>query len=341
MAYQSEGFAKHLPITRVVGIDMTADNLSPYDNDWRTFHHVRDFNIIKMSHVNEARMREFLDGLDIVIGAETFYKDEFITIARDMGVRTILQINPEFAGWWNRTGRNDPVPDCLITPTTWRLPYMKGVTHVPFPVDRAEFPFTLRSSANRFTHVAGHRAMGDRAGTRIVLSALNRVTRANIPFTIRSQSPLEFDSPLLRGCTVDARNHPSRNTLYDDTDILVLPRRYGGQSLVMNEALSSGIPVICLDRPPENTWGGTYRIPSRIRGQIRTKGGVIEMWDAQQNALYSAIDQLRNSPDLVTNLSREADEYAQTISWTELQPVYMTLLEVVADGGRPDGSLLR
>lgn len=327
LARQTQGFAKHLHPARVYGFDLTADDLSPYPCHWPD---IPNLTVATMSDLDEQDIRKWLHGLDVVIGAETFYDDRFYTWCKEAGVRTILQINPEFAHWFF-AGKDAPRPDIFISPTTWRLKYLPGVIHLPFPVDRAEFPFRLRTEANHFVHVAGHLATGDRAGTRILLGALRSLR--GIKVTIRSQSKLGFEGPYLRHATVIEENIPSPADLYSDADVIVLPRRYGGQSLVANEALSSGCPVIMLSRDPEKDWPGVVLADSRVRGRMRSVGGAIETYDDRHHgqALASVILALHKSPQMVAFHSKQADRYAESISWDNMLDSYMKLIWGLAD----------
>lgn len=337
LCYQMQSYAKWLQPHRVFGIDMTADELSPYQCDWSAYDQ-STLDVMRHSDVTEGIARRWLRDLDVVLAAETFYRDPFPEWARAEGVRTVLHANPEFVGYWH-TGQHDPRPDVLLAPTTWRLGAMPGALHLPFPVDRQLFPFRLRTAANRFVHIAGHRAMADRAGTRIVLGAAMRL--ANVDIVVRTQSPPEFEAPRTRRVTMQHRNFDTPQELYADVDIAILPRRYGGNYLVAQEALSSGIPIITLDREPENTWGGVVTIPAKPRRRIRTKAGPIEVWDGSPRELLRVVNELRKDPDRVKQLSFAANSYAATISWDHLLPVYHDVLETIANGDDPADLLRR
>lgn len=337
LAHQTAAFANHLHPDRVFGIDMTADNLSPYPTDWSPytdFAREGDFTWAPLSNIDEDVARKWLRGLDVVFGAETFYRPEFVDWARAEGVRTILQVNPEFAPWWNTALRHPPPtkPDVLIAPTTWLLSKMPGVIHLPCPVDRQRFPFRLRTEANHFVHTAGHPAMGDRAGTRTVLATLARMPQTRL--TIRAQQPLGLTTPHMKrsNVTIQETSFPDSRDLYADADVIILPRRYGGQHLGVNEALSSGCPVVMLHREPERHWGGVLTIQARARAKMRTQFGMIERYDTSAILVAETMKKLIAAPKLVEELSRRADEYAESISWDTLLPRYRVLFDEVAAG---------
>lgn len=331
LAYQSQGFCKWLQPERILGIDMTTDNLSPYPNDWSVFDG-NALTVVRPADLTEDFIRAWAQDIDVVLGAETFYKDEVIDWLRAMGIPTVLQINAEFAPWWG-AGPNDPKPDVLIVPTTWRMELMPGVVHLPFPVDRELFPFRQRDQAKRFIHIAGHRAMGDRAGTQLVLGLAqrmrNRQAYQNIDLIIRSQSPMEFGRGMRTEGFIDTETYSDPRDLYTDIDVMVLPRRYGGNSLVFNEALSSGIPIIALDRVPERDWGGVLPLPARAKGRIPTKGGMIELYNANPAHLLQTMQRLADNPHEVAEASCAADAYASTISWDVMLPRWQDFLREV------------
>lgn len=330
LAYQTQAYAKHLPFDKVFGIDMTADNLSPYECDWFAFPSDCPIQIARYSELTDELMREWLSGLDVVLGAETFYRDEFVTIAREMGVVTVLAVNPEFVPWWNEKVPS-PKPDVLINPTIWRMDAIPNAIHLPFPVDRELFPFRLRTEANHFVHVAGHKAAADRAGTRIVLGELARMKARGINVTIRTQSDFGWTTPAMSRATIE-KDIANPADLYRDADVLLQPRRYGGNSLVHNEALSCGIPIISIDRVPENTWGGVACTPARTRGHLRTKAGQLQILDSRPGYLGKWMTDLRADPSMVERLSQQANEYAESISWPVMRPKYLQLLKDVASG---------
>lgn len=328
--YQTLDYARHLPVQRVYGIDMTQDDLSPYPVEWGHYESLPiDLTVNRYSQLDEQEIRQWLRGLDVVIGAETYYADEFPVWAAEEGVKTVMMSNREFTPWfqgaerWHRHGL-PPKPDVLAMPTTWMMDTIDHphVVHLPMGVDRLAFPFNVRTKANRFVHVAGHKAASDRAGTRIVFAMLGR--NPGLDIVIRSQSETGFSVPRGKG-TVEVGNVGDRRELIHDADVVLLPRRYGGNSLIHQEALSSGIPVISLDREPENQWGGVITVPSRARQKLRTKGGLIPINDAHPSHLLQAMTTLANDPAKVEELSYAANEHARTIDWDRLEGVYVDL----------------
>jgi glycosyltransferase involved in cell wall biosynthesis len=76
-------------------------------------------------------------------------------------------------------------------------------------------------------------------------------SRAPFELVIKSQEPLK---PLLRDPRIrwDSSDPDDRAGLYEGLDALILPHRYGGLCLPMNEALTSGLPVIMSNMSPND-----------------------------------------------------------------------------------------
>jgi hypothetical protein len=121
----------------------------------------------------EVPVRRWLDGLDFILGAESFYDDRFADWAREAGATTALMVNPEFVppqGGWGIGS-----PDLWWSATSWRLDHLPPQAEVvPMPVelpsDGWEHPRPEGSA--RLLHLAGKRAVGDRNGTDALLAAL-------------------------------------------------------------------------------------------------------------------------------------------------------------------------
>lgn len=269
-----------------------------------------------------------LEGIDVLLTAETPYDFGLLDIARSRGVRTAVVVNPEFYRYW--LNPELARPDLVIVPTTWRIDEIPGAVHIAGGVDRERLPFHKRTKAATFLHIAGHPAMGDRAGTRLLVRACWSVT-SSVRLVIRAQR---------RGAGLEQlRNRRSNLTvevitddvdeywkLYAGADVLVAPRRYGGQSLPVNEALSTGMPVIALDRDPERSWGGVTCVAAHRERSLGAQSGPLESFGCRPPLIASAIDRLASRPDLVTQLSMAANDHAAAISWDVVALRYLEAL---------------
>ena len=115
------------------------------------------------------------------------------------------------------------------------------------------------------------------------------------------------------------------NVLYQTGDILVLPRKYGGNCLVLNEALAAGMPVIMPDIEPNNhILPKEWLVPAFITGHFEPRTPV-EIYDTDIAMLRQKIDWFKQQD--ITELSRQASAIADTISWTTLKPKYIEVLK--------------
>lgn len=286
-------------------------------------------------HLPMADIEWLLGGSDVVLTAETPYDHRVYDLARQRGVRTVCQPNPEF--WRPTLDPNLPLPDLCANPSRWRESAMPGV-HLPHPVDRERLPFRLRTEAKRFLHVHGHAASNDRQGTELILEALT-YCRTTPDLTIRTQTKLgslagrmarvverrgRARVHLLRG------DPPDYWDLYEGYDVLLAPRRYGGLSLPMQEAASAGLVVLAADREPERfDLPAECLIPLAETRSHRYPGGDILIESADPKVLAERIDELVETPALVERLSQVSDVYAESISWDRLLPQWEALLERV------------
>lgn len=201
-------------------------------------------------------VRRFLRGLTHVITAETFYSYEMIKIANASGIKTFNQVNYEFC---DHLRQPLPMPYLWLMPSYWKLEEMtekfEAVKYLPPPIFTNDFKKARetnfeRSGSRRFVHIVGKQAEHDRNGTEDLLRALE-FCQSDFELVIRSQYDLPYEINDRR-ITFDIGNKADQNELYEDFDLLIMPRRYGGLCLPMNEALASGLPVVMSDISPNN-----------------------------------------------------------------------------------------
>lgn len=332
-------FARHLHPTKVLGVDMVS---TPYENHWdrypdcdlriATFDRNADYAGDRAGSLAMDDVRWLLEDVDVVYCVETPYNYELFNLARDRGVRTVLHYMYEFLRYIPDPAL--PHPDHFWAPSTWHLAdarrqLLVPVRYVPVPVARDRLPYRPRETAGAFLHVAGHRAMRDRNGTSIVNTALGYVAN-DATFLLRGQSNLPSRIGKRSRMQVIAEHADVENywDLYAGADVLVLPRRYAGLSLPMQEALSLGMPVITLDVAPQNEFVPAEGLiqadpPQMMLAQV----GEIECYHADPLRLALKIDEFVNEPGIMQKASAKADDYASSISWDALGATYRDLLE--------------
>ncbi len=272
---------------------------------------------------NRATLTRFLTGLDVVFTAETPYSPELIPLAHSMGVKVVVQPNYEFLD-------RNLNPDLWLAPSMWHwddIPNPK--LHLPVPIAGDRFNERTRPrTARTFLHVVGRPAVHDRNGTEQLLDALEHV-KSEIGARITCQESGHVQR-LLAGrripanvtVTVDSGDALDYWSLYDDGDVLVMPRRFGGLCLPAQEAVGAGLPVIMPDISPNNSWlPSEWLIPAKRAGgfQARTK---IDLHTADQHALASMIDRFATDETFYTAAVDRVRGIAKQMSWDNLRPEY-------------------
>lgn len=276
-----------------------------------------------------ADIDRFLDDLDVVITCETPYSYYLFEAARLRGIKTVLQYNFEFLDYFQKPDLAQP--DLFLAPTMWRfedVPF-ENKMYLPVPINRALLPFKEKSQAYSFLHIAGHRTFEDRNGTDIVLAAIPLV-KSDVQFVIRSQHDLPaIVDYRVRYETTEAKNYWE---MYRDEDVLLLPRKYGGLSLQLNEALSQGMVPLMTDTTPQNKF---LAIESLIEGEVTRKimtRTAIDLYEVTPEALAKAIDELAGfGPNAFSRLSQYSNTLAEKWSWDTLKPEYLKMLGELCD----------
>lgn len=275
----------------------------------------------------------FMDGLNSVLTCETFYHPHFISLAQRRKVKTLMQYNYEFLDHLNKPDM--PLPTYMISPSYWNIDEVVNrfgndttIVHIPPPTDSEEFANVrnnnLAKDHKRILHIGGKVASKDRNGTQTVIDML-RHSKADYELVIRSQSELNINCQDSR-LTVEIGNVDSRSSMYDGFDAMVLPRRYAGLCLPMNEALMSGLPVFMTDISPNNqVLPKDWLIPSNKITTLMTRIK-LDVYDADVRELGKRIDKYVNSD------KKEQKEKAATIGFENFDPSilrdqYLEILE--------------
>jgi hypothetical protein len=270
-------------------------------------------------------VREWVSGCDVVYSAETFYDWRIVDWCRAGGVATVLHVMPELFD--AATVATYP-PTVLWAPTGWRLDRLPAdtlVVPVPVALDRWPIPRVISDDGPlRILHVAGRRALADRNGTTVLARAMRHVT-ADVEVTVTTQD------------TVNGRLDPRVNVvrpddtepywaLYGGHDVLVLPRRYGGLSLPVQEAAGAGLAVVLPDCAP-NAGYPAVLTAARPDRDVRMVAGLVPLWRADERAVAAAIDRFAADRDAARDAASAARCWAERRSWGVMAPVYREALE--------------
>lgn len=272
-----------------------------------------------------------LDGADTVFTAETPYNHDLFAMAREKGVRSILHYNFEFLG---NLQDNLPFPDLLLAPSMWRAEEVKRLAenngiewaYLPLGVNREELPFRLRTKAEMFVHIGGIPAHKDRNGTLTFLKALEYITAPmKVKVYAQTRLPRFRVSPQVELEIIE--NEIEDYKEFYGGDVLVFPRKYGGQTLILNEAMSSGMAVLMTDCGPQNEFlHPKSLLTCHDGGTIRAKA-VIDVFETEPKIIAQSMDELARNPSLVKGISMHSDQLANLIDWRELGSKYHELFE--------------
>lgn len=275
----------------------------------------------------ELQVRRWLDGLDVVYTAETPYDHRLPTWCRQHRVALVVHLNPEFDHW--TLDPTKPRPDVFWSATTWRQQaHPPGTRIVPMPV--APHPRArVRDGAGGFLHVVGRRAMADRNGTRVVFGSW-RFTRQQQRWRITTQDRLAMARPPRNIDLHISGPLDDPDEIYDLGDVLVLPRRYGGLCLPVQEAMAAGLPVVMPAVSPNLDWP-IIPVAARRGPTVKCAAGVVRTAEIPPRDLGKVLDQLAQDPDTLRAQSAMSLEWARTHSWDALAPFWRAELEAAAD----------
>ena len=278
---------------KILLIDSTSFNKNEQHPEWYA-----SYNCIKSNGFpSSEQIKTFLNDVDVVLSCETFYDQNFISFANKRNVKTILQYNYELFG--HLSNPNQPLPTVLLSPSVWNIDHIQKmfgnqtkVIHLAPPTSIGSFSearkINISKSHKRILHIAGKKAAKDRNGTESVIDML-KYSKVDYELVIKSQSQIETkvkDSRL----TIEIGNPTNRGDMYSGFDAMVLPRRYAGLCLPMNEALLSGLPVFMTDISPNNSiLPQDWLISAHSIGTFKTKTRV-ELFEVDLKKLAQRVD---------------------------------------------------
>ena len=296
---QSRELINMLGPEKVLLINFEEFNKKKQHPDW-----YKKYNVIDSTGYPDINVcKRFIQGLDVILTCETFYHKDFVALAGRYGVKTILQYNFEFFD----KNPHGPVANVLLGPSLWGydevvrvLGKKSEIFHLPPPTNPDNFTRArennLSKSHKRLLHIVGTAAVKDRNGTETILQMLKH-SKADYELVIRCQTKPTFTINDSR-VTVDYRDIEDQQDLYDGFDALVLPRRYAGLCLPMNEALMSGLPVFMTDISPNDTiLPEEWLVSSKKIGEFMARV-VVDVYEADAIKLATLVDNYINSDNI-------------------------------------------
>lgn len=310
LASQSIEIARHVQPDRILIPDFgprgqgvtRIERLEPYANEIRHC-------VPKPGHELDPEDVEWLLDTDSLFSIETPYARKLPHLAPRRKVRLALYSNPEL---WSEDYRGPTTK--VYLPTSWESDRVPKAEVLPMPIARDRLPFRQRTEAKTFLFQCGT-TFHDRNGRRALDAALRYL---RIPIRLLIAGGAGKPGRYRRGLRVEYV--PERDdywSVYEQADVLIMPRRYGGLSLPINEALSCGLPVITLDLPPYNAiLPPESLIPTSHWRLEHMKGGTFAVHDCDPRVLARAIERFAQEPELVARLSKEGDVIAAGLDWS-------------------------
>jgi len=277
--------------------------------------------------LNQEAIDWITEDVDVILSMEIFYNYGVINLAKQRGVKTVLQYNAEFLDYFNN--KFIPYPTMLLAPSAWKLHEVKAlaqgkckVEYLPLPIDREALPFRLRSQAKDFLHIAGMPTHMDRNGTLIFIEAMKHV-KSDVNFIIRTQQEL----PEIKDERCKVYNEVDNyEDLYSEGDVFVMPRRYAGLCLPLNESLSTGMIPIMTHCSPQDLFLDRINLIAPCSSDKFMARTEIEVYNADPEELAERIDWLANvKRETIEDLSRKADKLATEWSWQNMRAKYLQL----------------
>lgn len=333
LGYQTRLLAGLLKVSKVLIVDLSPYNGMPVNHSWVEC----DYRICR-EKPSEEGIQWLTDGVDLVFVCETPLNYELFNIAREKGVKTVLQYNPEFLDYFKDP--NLPKPTHFVCPSSWMLAEAKNAVKKDVFVLRIPVEKVIASSKQQKTinvlHVAGRYATGDRNGTLQFLDMVENNNNRDLKFILTYQEPKEAKT-IREFAEIQKRINKLRNKLkiyvdvedmheiYSITDIFVLPRKYGGLCLPQQEALAYSIPVLMPNIEPNYfTLPDKWLFNVKIGRVLRLKTNVI----AYESDLQNMISKLNY---VVQNLEREkekARKIAKKLLWKNQKKNYQAVFNL-------------
>ncbi len=330
LGYQTKELVDMLKPDKILLIDSSHFNGNEQFPEWYD-----EYDVTKTQNgfMSNMEVNAFLNEVDVILSCEIFYNTRLTNLAYRRGVKTILQYNYEFFEYFVIDGMRQP--EILLSPTTWHLEYIdkyfgkkSNVMHLPPPTTPAIFDSAKQANMakthKRILHVAGKRAAKDRNGTDIVIEML-KYSKADYELVVTVQGDFKPDCDDHR-LTIDTSNPDDRAELYTGFDLMILPRRYGGLCLPMNEALLSGLPVIMTDVSPNNTiLPSEWLVEATKTAEVQFKG-VVDLYDTDPQKLAELVDRFVNEYDADVEKQKAFDLGYNTFSPDVLKDKYLSLI---------------
>lgn len=272
-------------------------------------------------------LERWLDDIDIVLCFETPFDWDLPKRCRERGVKTAVM--PMYEWFLQKPPHQF---DLFLNPSLLDQEYFPKGIYIPVPVRQK---WKQRTHAVKWLHNAGNIGCRGHKGTLELLKAMKYV-KSPIDLTVRCQFKRGLDALINEsGCKKDRRiTFVSKEIPYEqlfvDHDCVVVPEKFNGLSLPLQEAFASGMMVVTTNRFPTNTWlPQEPLLPVKSMHKATTQRGHLEFDECvvDPQDIAKKIDELWGSD--ISEISLQGKQYGIENSWEALTPRYMEVLRSV------------
>lgn len=274
--------------------------------------------------IKQDGMEEWLRSVDVVLFFETPFNWDFINECHRRNVRTVLMPMYEW------TPKVLPArPTSFLCPSKLDKDYFPHGEYIPVPV-RTDL-WRQKTTVKRFLHNAGHVGHREHKGTRQLIQALPHL-KTSPRITLRCQYPSVINTMMHQ--ELGRRNLASNieihtgyfpyDKLWEYHDAVIIPEKFNGLSLPLQEAYAAGLLVITTNRYPANDWlPNEPLIPVKSCSRQCITRNYLEFDEAEVDpkAIAEVIDTW-NGAD-ITDYSWRAKAWASDHSWSLLRNRYV------------------
>lgn len=283
---------------------------------------------------------EFFAECDVIYTAETPYDRRTWQLARGYGATVVLHAMPELLA-----DREVEAAPHLLLPTPWLAESVAArrlaarqrppeLMPVPVAFDRFEPRARRRNKAETF-FVHGGEAFHDRNGLELVMAAAALVDRPCKLLVMGGPWPTGDVRWEVGKVSVEWREAVGDywEAIPLEADVMLMPRRYGGLTLPVQEAAAQGVPTVMSNLSPQTDWiADDLRVPMLSSYPVEMKGGMVDVWQTDPSYLADIWNDLLDSPERVKLASTHARLWAEGLSWDRWAPAYHRYFEAVTDG---------
>jgi len=200
--------------------------------------------------------------------------------------------------------------------------------HILPPTDHTLFEQAkiINTSKNhgRILHIGGKAAVKDRNGTNTVIDMLQYST-GEYEVVVKSQTELKVKMGFGR-LKLDINNVDNNKDLYTGFDAIVMPRRYAGLCLPMNEALMASLPVFMTNISPNNQLlPEPWLAESSKIDELMTRT-MIDVYSADPQNLAKIVDDYMEITDKTKMKQQAFDIGFNNFSVDILKPKYLEIM---------------